>query len=88
MPPPVSSTKKFFDYPGHHFGVMSLGRCLAAPSHLRMYLNVAVMAQRTQVIYVVHKAAFLGIANAVLYWSVVVYLRGRCYVALCLAPLA
>lgn len=87
-PPPLSSIKKFFDYPGHLFGVPSSRRLLAAASHLDMFLNVAVMAQRTQVLYVIHEAVFLGIGYAVLYWSPVVYLGRWCYISLCLAPLA
>ena len=86
--PPLSVTKKFFDHPGHLFGVTSSGRFLAAASHLGMYLNVAVMAQRTQVFRVIHEPVFLGVVYSILHRLAVVYFGRRVYVALGLAPLA
>ena len=85
---PPGLAKETLDNLANVLVVAGACRCFAAPPCLGVSLDVAVVAQRAQVVSVVHTALALGVANRLLYRADVVHLSRRCYPALICAALA
>lgn len=67
--------------------ITSASGFLATTAHLGMHLDMAVMAQRTQITGVIHQPMLLGIVNPIFHRATMMHLARRGYITLIITSL-